>query len=137
MARVSEDEVRGVIDDDVLISMAPFIATATVMVDYVSSCDALNVLSTAQSKEIERWLAAHYYAHRDLQYTSKQTERAEAEYQVGEKGKGGLDTTMWGRTAISLDVTGCLAGVNSGGRKPSMFWMGKPPSEQTDYIDRD
>ncbi len=135
-ARVSASDVRSIIDDNTSIDMAPFIATATVMVDYVNRCDEENVLSNAQLKEIEKWLAAHYYAHRDQQYMSKRTDKAEAEFQVGEKGKGSLDTTQWGRTAMSLDVTGCLNGVNFGRRKPSFTWLGKPVSEQIDYVDR-
>lgn len=142
MARVSEPEVRDVIDDSSDISIAPFIATATVLTDYVDRCDTADILKDAQLKEIERWLAAHYYAIRDAQYRSKATGRAEAEYQVGKSGEGSLDSNDWGRQALMLDVTGCLARLNEEsktGKKPavSLLWLGKPPSEQIDYVDRD
>ncbi len=138
MARVNDDEVRGIIDDDVEIPMQPFITTATVMTDYVDSCDTDNVLSANHLKEIERWLAAHYYAHRDQQYIS----RINVKFQGGEPGVGTFDTTHWGRTAMGLDISGCLTRLNKEaetGRKISagITWLGKAPSDQIDYVDRD
>ena len=142
MARANDADVRPIIDDDVSISMAPFIAAANALTDYVDSCDVDNDLSTVQLLQIEIWLSAHFYAHRDQQYASKITERAEAIFQVGRQGEGSLDTTQWGRTAMILDVTGCLARLNDevktgGKKKVGLTWLGKAPSDQISYRDRD
>ena len=109
------------------------IDTATALTDYVSAQDSAGVLNSALLKEIEKNLAAHFYALLDPQYLEKKTGDSSAVFQ-GETGKG-LDYTPWGQTAKQLDVSGTLATL---GNKPaSMTWLGLPPSEQTDYEDRD
>ena len=108
--RVTEEEVGSVIDWDCTnIDLKPFITVANVIADKVSSCasDKGLSLTSAQLKEIERYLAAHLYALRDAQYQSKSTERASATFQ--------------GQTGMGLDLT----------------WWGKAPSDQTNYEDRD
>lgn len=131
--RVTEEEVRGIIETDEKISVAPFIASATALTDRVSAQDSASVLNAALLKEIEKNLAAHFYALRDPQYAENKTGDASAVYQ-GETGKG-LDYTPWGQAAKDLDISGTLATL---GKKPvGMSWLGKPPSEQTAYEDRD
>lgn len=141
MSRAASEDVRDIIDDDSVIDMSPFIAAATTLVDYVNTCDTGNVLSAEQLKQIEIWLSAHFYAHRDQQYSQKKTGDASAKFQVGAEGTGSFDTTQWGRTAMVLDVTGCLVDLNEqakkGKQKVNLAWLGKPPSQQIDYDDRD
>ena len=53
-----------------------------------------------------------------------------------------LDSTHYGQTAKLLDTSGCLAEISkeaeTGGKTTvGIDWLGKPPSEQTDYVDRD
>ena len=135
--RVTEEEVGSVIDWDCTnIDLKPFITVANVIADKVSSCasDKGLSLTSAQLKEIERYLAAHLYALRDAQYQSKSTERASATFQ-GQTGMG-LDLTWWGQTAKVLDFSGCLAAYSAGARA-SLSWLGKAPSDQTNYEDRD
>ena len=132
--RVSEDEVRDLIDATSSISVSPFITTANAITDRVAAKDSANVLSAAILLEIERYLAAHFYEHRDPQYSMKKTERAEAIFQ-GQFGMG-LQSSKWGQTAILLDETGFLASLNRGRLPASVEWTGLPPSEQTDYLDR-
>ncbi|GEM_PF-1029525 len=134
--RTSQSEVRAIISTDPDLSVDPFIDTANALTDYVVSQDSGSVLTDALTKKIEENLAAHFYAHRDLQYHSKRTDGASAVFQG--KTDMGLDSTLWGQTAKRLDVTGTLTQLDSTPRpKASGVWLGRPPSEQTDYKDRD
>lgn len=132
--RTSEAAVRAIIETDKNLSIAPFIDTATAMTDYIVSQDADSQLNNALLEEIEKYLAAHFYRHRDAQAEQKTTEKASAVFQ----GKTAmyLEGSWWGQTAIALDVTGCLRGMSKGTRA-RIIWLGKPPSEQIDYADRD
>lgn len=144
MTRASEDDVRNVIDYDTdlpLVSMAPFIRAASTLVDKVESNDSSSLLTSADLKEIETWLAAHFYAHKDLQFKRSEAGEGKAQYQVGMDEKGPLNSNIWGKTAMLLDVTGYLADQNQqairGKQTVTLSWLGKPPSTQTDYVDRD
>lgn len=134
--RASQDDVRNLIDSDPTIDVLPFIRLANVLVGKIVDCAADKdiTLSTAQLRELEGLLAAHFYSFRDQQYISKRTERAQAAF-MGKTGMG-LDYSPWGQAAKMLDNSGCLADFESG-VTAEMFWLGLPPSEQTDYKDRD
>lgn len=127
MARVSEEEVRCIVDDDPNISMAGFINLATTIVDRVDTCDTDNVLTDPELKNIETLVAAHFYTLRDPLYDEKRTEKA--------MGIWGDRRTVYLDAAFLSDPTSCLKNV--GKVKPELTWMGKPPSEQIDYKDRD
>lgn len=131
--RTSEPDVEAIVEVGGGINIAPFIDTANALTDYVSSQDSNSVLTTVLLAEIERYLAAHFYSHRDKLYQEKKTGDASAVFQG--RTDMGLDSTEYGQTAKTLDVTGCLAGLGKG--KASVAWLGLPPSEQTDYLDRD
>ena len=133
--RTNDDLVRASIDVSSTLNLAAFIRRANALTDYVVSKDSNSVLTTALLLEIETCLACHFCARRDPQYREKNTGKAGAVFQ----GKSGmrLDSTDWGQDAITLDVTGTLAGLNAGKRKASVTWLGLPPSEQTDVWDRD
>ncbi len=138
MARTVTNAVKGILGRqyDGETSLLGFIETATALVTEVDTCaTAMGVtLSSTMLELIERWLAAHYYAHSDQLFAKKKTGDASATFQ-GEFGKG-LDSTQYGQTAKRLDTSGCLASLDKGS-KASMEWLGLPVSEQTDYIDRD
>ena len=133
--RTNEVAVRAIIDDDSAVDVAAFIDTAVAVTDYVASQDSAGILTTALLFQIETYLAAHFYEHLDPQYTSKVTGDAEGRFQ-GEFGVG-LDSSKWGQTAKRMDVTGTLASMDRGKRAVTVSWLGKPPSEQIDYVDRD
>lgn len=138
--RTNEDEVRSIIETDITISLYPFIRAASALVDRVETMDTDDLLTAAQLQDVETWLAAHFYAHRDQLYQSKNTERAGATFQ-GQTGMG-LNSTQYGRTAMTLDVSRGLAKLDAevgtgGKRKAGMMWLGKPPSTQIAYEDRD
>lgn len=133
--RVTQEDVRELIETDTELNLAPFIDTATALTDYVSGQDTLSVLTTALLKEIEKYLAAHFYEHRDQMYSSKKTGDANAKFQ-GEWGMG-LDSSKWGQTAKMLDITGTLTALSKGVKRVGLAWLGLPHSEQTAYEDRD
>jgi len=141
MSRAGEDDVRAIIQNDTTIPLASFINAASSLVDHVNTQDTEGLLTTNALKNIEAYLAAHFYALKDQQYSEKKTGDASAKFQVGKAGEGPLEQNDWGRTAMLLDITGTLSKLNDqakkGGSTPQMVWLGKPPSTQIDYVDRD
>ncbi len=139
--RTSETAVREITETDSSIRLTEFNAAASALTDFVDTCDTGNVLSATQLRQIEMWLAAHFYAHRDQLLSEEKTADVAGVYQVGNPGEGSLDTTQYGRTAKLLDVTGCLANLDeqskTGRRTASVTWLGKPVSAQIKYEDRD
>lgn len=139
MARTTSAAVQGVLGGnyDGITSLTPFIDTATVIVDRVATCatDRDRTLTAAELELIERWLAGHFYEHHDQMYTSKSTSSASGSFQ-GQWGKY-LESTKYGMAAVSIDASGCLAALAAGQQRARAIWLGKPPSDQTDYLDRD
>lgn len=128
MARTTDEAVQALLQYDSSISVTPFIEAATVVVDRVSSCASSKgeALTSTELELIERWLAAHYYTVRDQRYKSKSTEKASATF----------ETINYLDTAMAIDRSGCLSGISKQ-KTVGLFWLGKAPSEQTDYVDRD
>lgn len=148
MARTTSALVEGVLlsDYDSQYNLQPFIDTAAVVVTRVSDCAVSRgiPLTTAELELVERWLAAHFYATSDRPYQERTTDGARGKFQ-GETGMY-LDSTFYGQQALLIDYSGCLASIGSGGADGSgltsrnaarVVWLGKPPSEQIDYRDRD
>lgn len=133
--RTTEAAVRKLIDTDPNFDVGPFIDAATALTDYVVTQDTASVLTTALLLQIETYLAAHFYEHLDPQYTEKVTGDAEGKFQ-GEWGKN-FESSKWGQTAMTLDVTGTLAALSKGRIAASVIWLGKPVSEQIEYQNRD
>lgn len=139
MSRTSESDVRAIISSDSTLDLSLFIQAASSLTDYVDNCDTAGLLSTRQLREIETWLSAWMYETRDQGYQEKKTGDASAIFQ----GRTGLyfEANFWGQRAVMIDITGCLAGLQEqavGGKKSvNLVWLGKPESEQTDYVDRD
>lgn len=107
-ARVSEAEVEAIIEVDSSVDTDTFILAATTLVDAVLADDAY--LTTAQLKEVERWLAAHFIAMRQRQARSEGVGDANVVYQVGYLGRG-LQYTPYGQQALILDTSGKLAAM--------------------------
>jgi hypothetical protein len=145
MVRTSETAVKLVLrpgsqggdyDDVNSPSLTPFIDAASAMVDDAAACaaDADDAISTTRQELIERWLAAHCYCLSDRTFTSRSTLGASASF-AGQTGMN-LEATFYGQQAMALDPSGCLRSAGAGNRA-SAIWLGKPPSAQTPYIDRD
>jgi len=133
--RATDEMVRDAIDLDADIPTGPAIRTANALVDAISTADTGGLLTSALLVEIEVYLASHFCALRDPQYQTHSTDGASATYQ-GQTGMG-LDLTWWGQQAKRMDITGWLASMDKGRTKATIEWLGLPPSEQTDYEDRD
>jgi hypothetical protein len=117
-------------------SLQAFMKSANVVVNAIVTCAAAKgaTLSTEQLERIEAHLACHYYQRADPGFSSKNTGRSAAAFH-GQTGMM-LQSTHYGQDAIGMDTSGCLSSFNNGGRT-GMMWLGKPPSEQIDYVDRD
>jgi hypothetical protein len=140
MARTSSAAVQAILagEYDGSTSLDGYIETASAVVDDVVVCAARKALThtAARLELIERWLAAHYYQQADPGYQAKATASASATF-VGETGMY-LEGTRFGQTAARLDSSGCLAAIGGQTRRTAgAIWLGRPPSEQTDYHDRD
>lgn len=135
MARTTAAEVQAILLDnyDGTSSLTAFIKTANIVVNRLSALDSDSVLDADTLEEIECYLAAHYYAHADQLKQAESTGRSSMTYQ-GQTAMG-FRSTQYGQTALELDFSGNLSTM--GKKQPSLAWLGKPPSEQTDYEDRD
>jgi len=144
MANATTDSVAGILDIDPAIDLVPFIRTASVLVTWLVSVDTKNVLTSDLLTEIESYLAAHFYSHRDQLLQSKSTGAASGSFQ-GQTGMV-LNSTQYGQTAMMLDVTGNLAKrskeVEEGTvHSAKLIWMGTPvdslrPCPPVDFNDR-
>ena len=131
MPRTSTDAVKAILgshyDTDLNPDLAPFVATANNLVDYVVSQDLLGVLGSATLELIERWLSGHFYQLADPPFQYKQTGNTAATFQ-GKTGMA-LDSTYYGQMAKTLDTTGTLAHLSEtateGQRKRvGIVWLG-------------
>lgn len=140
MVRTVATAVEGILgehyDSDNSPSLTPFIDTANDLTSRVATCATARgvTLSSTTLELIERQLAAHFYTRSDPIASEKKTGDASAVFQG--KTEMGLDSTHYGQDAKMLDHSGCLASM-SAGRRAVTSWAGRPPSEQTDYVDRD
>ena len=111
--RTTDSAVRAIIDVDEDLALTPFIETANTLIDWLDGEDSAGVLTSDMLERIERWLSAHFVAHRDQLFADKKTGDASAKFQV--KVDLGLASTQYGQTAMILDVTGTLAKLNDQG----------------------
>jgi hypothetical protein len=136
--RTDEQRVRDIIDNTTDIDVTPFIRTANLMTNKVSAGDSQGELNTNDLVEIETYLAAHFYGIRDQLLSSKSTGGASGSFQ-GQTGFA-LDYTAYGQTAMMLDVTGFLSGLNmqvkNGRPKLQMIWLGSTETQKDNYSDQ-
>lgn len=146
-ARTNPDDVAALLGDnyDGVTDLSGFIDTASAIVDQVVTMAAEKAgggtgnytsrftLTAAVQELIERWLAAHNYALMDPLYMSKSTGGASASFQ--RQAGMGFESTEYGRMAIRLDFSGCLNNIDKQ-QFASCDWLGKAPSVQIPYMDR-
>ena len=123
-------------DYDGSTDLTPYMETATAIVDRVYTCSVNKgkALSTIELELIERWLSAHFYCASDQPFSSKSVAGRSGSYQ-GQTGMG-LTGTKYGQVALNVDWSGCLSNLDKR-QVASASWLGKPPSEQTPYDQRD
>lgn len=113
MARVTESEVKEIIETDVT-PLTVFISQAALLVSETLEGKGL---SEARLKEIERYLAAHYLAATlDPQARSEGASGTSVTYE-GAQGMG-LQGTRYGQQALVWDTTGTLRELNGQERRP-------------------
>jgi hypothetical protein len=112
--------------------LAPFVATASALVDAAAACMTRKGLAVpaATLELMERWLAAHAYCQSDALYRSRSTEGASGAF-VRPKGEDEPFELM----ATKLDTTGCLGAVLRQ-RRAGGVWLGKTEVEQLDAWQR-
>lgn len=133
--RTTPELVAGIIEVDEAISLTPFISAASSLVDRVRDYAVANDLlrdgpdsddKTRDEKlrEIETYLAAHFYTLRDPRVTSEAAGPVSASYQSRVDLR--LFTSHYGQMACTLDETGLLELINAGKRrKAGLFWGGR------------
>jgi len=128
VARTDADAVqeilRGNYDSDNSPALAPVIRTASLLVDRLASKDS--TVSSATLKEIECYLAAHFYGHHDQFVQNKSTEGASGSF-MGQTAMF-FSSSQYGQTAMMLDPTGLLAELEQqakgGVRRVGSYWLG-------------
>lgn len=140
MARTTTAAVKDILGTDYRSiaepTLLPFIRAAGIIVNQVIECAARKSIThdAADLVEIEGWLAAHAYCMNDRQHASRNTLSSGGSF-VGQHGLS-LDFTSYGQMAKLLDKSGCLEAMDK--RQVAFaMWLGKPPSEQINYEDRD
>lgn len=130
MARTTTSAVQQVLGQNYngSSSLIPYIDSAYAVVSRLliaASAQSISIGDT-DAELVERWLAAHYYTVMDPLYIEKETGRARGKW----KERCYLDV------AKQMDPSGLLGGIVAA-HKIRVTWLGKPPSEQVDYEDRD
>lgn len=139
MARTTPELVAEIIevdvDPDAGIDLAtrlnPFIGYASELVTEV--CAPVTRYSETRLRDIETWLAAHFYAVFDPQFMATTVGDVRTQYES--KVDLGLDVTRYGQQAKRLDTEGGLAALDErmksaseGGalpRKAKVVWLGR------------
>lgn len=140
MARTTKEAVEAVLmadfgpkPDGTLPDLTPFIDTANAFTTQVYNNARTYrsvTLSSTTLELIERWLAAHFYVMSDQPLQSKSGGGGSFQnLGVGVKG------SKYGQVAITCDYTRTLAAMDEG-RIAVTSWLGKAPSEQIPYSDR-
>lgn len=134
MARTTVANVQAILDHNATISLTGFIDTATDLVTRV--CDkSIYGYSSTTLELIERWLAAHFYVVRDKDVRATAENAGDAGQSMGDPKDLGLNATIYGQQAMTVDYQGALAALNkritSGNPpKPGALWLGKCPDDR-------
>jgi len=104
MARVSSSEVQEIVSNPNSVTLTAFITAANILVTKVLGDSGLDA---DHLKEIERWLAAHFFCVRDPRAAAKGVSNSSVTFQG--KTDLGLKHTSYGQQVLILDTTGKLA----------------------------
>lgn len=118
--RCTPSDVEGIVTVRPDIPVTPFIRAAVRLTDKISANDSAGEMSAADLKEVEIYLAAHFYSHRVQLYQANSTDDASNTFQG--KTDMGLKSTQYGQTAMILDTTGYLTRLGKG--KIQFAWVG-------------
>jgi hypothetical protein len=114
MSRVTSAEVLVLIPDTSIADLTAFITAASLLVDRLEDSPCGEDLTTAELKEVERWLTAHYAAVSDptLALESEKFEGASSKFSRGNSGSmTGIMSTQFGQMANTLSGS-CLINMD-------------------------
>lgn len=119
--------------DGSLPDINPYIETASNLVDQMlTNARAKGYIhTTTQLELIERWTAAYCYTKMDPTYSTRSTGGASGGFIRGKE-----EPEPYKDMATALDGSGCLNALLNR-RRASLVWLGKVPSEQIPYDQRD
>lgn len=140
--RTTKDAVVAILtpggDYDGTSDLTPFIAAASDLVDQVLGNFQLSrtriALSSVGKVNLETWLAAAMYAFSDQTVRSRNTGKASGQFQGNQDGAF-LETNKYGRMACMIDTSRILKPLVEG-RIAGIVWLGKVPSNQIPYDQR-
>jgi len=118
MPLVTSAEVQALVGET--INMDPYILTASIIVTEDLVASAAVSYSAERLKQIELYLAAHFFtvARNHGGLVAKKIGQASEQYaeKIADSSKTGLLSTLYGQQAASLDTTGTIASLaaNSG-----------------------
>lgn len=108
MARVNSVEVQEIIEVQSSFDLTPVITIANELVTQFCTGDAVSsVYTSTRLKEIERWLAAHFYTVYEPRAESEKAGSVSQKLQS--KVDLGLNSSHYGQTAMLLDHQGGLS----------------------------
>lgn len=138
--RTSPGEVQQVLlaDYDGSSQLTVHIRGANAVVNRMVTCAGEEgySFSADELQLIEAYVAAYRYTLSDPLYTSRSTSKASGSFQ-GEVDANGRPINRYLKAAYDLDPSGCLKDLLTPSARASGSWLGKAPSEQTPYVDRD
>lgn len=126
----------GPLPDGTYPDLSPYIESVTGLVTQLAANVVTyreTTLSSSTLELIERWLAAWAYAMSDKTLSSTSKGGASGSF-TGQWGMG-LDSNNYGQMAIRIDYTRTLDAMDKG-RIASTDWLGRMPSSQTPYSER-
>lgn len=96
--------------------LTPFMDAAQALTNRVYTSSAIRgyIYTAPELEVIERYLAAHFYCTSDKVYASKSAGGASGSF-MQQTGKG-LEQTPHGQTALRLDYSGVLNGIDKAAR---------------------
>ena len=132
MARITDDDVKELVDVDDSISLTPFINASNELVTEL--CTDSDYTDTRLAM-IEAWLAAHLYLMRDQIAASEKAGSVSVSYQY--KTGFHFQLTKHGQTAMMLDTAGNLAAFNKRleegeSASISINWLGEDYDSEDD-----
>ncbi len=123
-SRTTEAAVRKIIDvDNSITDLDPFLRAAHILVE-----DQCEGIVEEVAVEVETWLAAHFVTIRDMRSAKESVSSLSQAFQY--KIDLGLSCSMYGQTAMNLDLTGGLARWNiqtikgKAGAARKISWLG-------------
>jgi hypothetical protein len=122
-ARVSEPELRAIVDDVPSQQVQSYIDDAHLLVEEILNPGGVSVLTEGRLALIEKYLAAHLFVLSEEKggLTLDKIGETEERYVTTSTPQYGLRSTRFGQFILGLDTTGQLEAQLVGGSKKALF----------------